>query len=169
MDKTIKHTKSHLCQIPELNLSCIGCCGRIISSKKDVEEALKKNTVEFRSSSDIKKFIWRFEPNKLRQCGICPNLVMDDVRKNKIFCPAHPEKNNDIEHREDYCDTLHLCKTAFLFDLWDKETKKRFIALLKQKIKKKQLDWYSYSLRMDDDSLLIEFEDSKFWSKSDYL
>ncbi|MFC1755660.1 hypothetical protein ACFL96_20110 [Thermoproteota archaeon] len=165
MEKLPNHTKSNLCQMPDLGISCVGCCGRIIHRKPSVEEALKKNTIEHKHKSDIKEFIWRHPPNDLRACGICPNLVKDDVRKGKVFCPAHPERNQGIDHRDGYCDTLHLCKTAFLFDLWEKDLQKRFIAFIKHKVRKKQLDWYSYSIEMDNDGLLIEFEESPFWHR----
>ena len=161
------YTRSDLCQLDDLHLSCIGCCGRILKDKSAVEKDLKLNTKEHAKyhSTDMKKFIWRFPPRDLRSCGICPNLINDDVRKGRIHCPGHPERNNGRDHRQDYCDSLHMCKTAFLFSVWDDDTKERFLKFLKHKTKKQKMDWYHYSIGMDSDSLLTEFEDSDFWNR----
>ena len=163
----LAYTESSLCQLDDLKLSCIGCCGRIITDKTAVEKDLKCNTREHGRyhSTDIKDFIWRFPPRDLRSCGLCPNLINDDVRKGKVHCPGHPKRNENADHRKDYCDILHMCKTAFLFSIWDSDTKERFMRFLKHKTKKDKLDWYQYSIGMDSDSLLIEFEDSDFWHK----
>ncbi|MBU0461672.1 MAG: hypothetical protein KJ574_03735 [Nanoarchaeota archaeon] len=160
----IPYIKSNVCQIQELGLSCIGCCGKIAAQEKDVEHDIRKNTIEHKHKDDMKTFIWRHPPNALRKSGICPNLVFDDVRKNRIFCPAHPEKNNGADHREGYCDTLHLCKAAFLYDLWTDDIRKRFIAFLRHKVRRGQLDWYIFSIKMRDDSLLNEFEERGYYT-----
>lgn len=147
----------------ELGLSCLGCCGTIVGDKDEVDEAIRKNTIEFKHCKDKKGYVWRFKPNNLRACGICPNLVKDDVRKDRVLCPAHPTLNNGEDIREGYCDTLYLCKTAFLFGLWDESMRSRFITFLKDKVQKNKLDWYAYSIMMDNDSLLREFEESGYF------
>lgn len=155
----MKHVKSELCQLSFV--SCVGCCGNKFADKKSVAESIQKNTLEYHQHKDSgknhKEFMLRSK--ELRESGICRNAIYDP-KKDKVYCPLHPELNEgkDIRSEHNHCDTLHVCKTAFLFDLWDEERKKEFISFLKKKNKEGKLCWHSYSLGMADDSLLKEFE-----------
>ncbi len=142
-----------LCQLKELELSCFGCCGNDYSNKKKLMRDIRKNTYEFHKSKSIKSFMTRTKD--LRASGICANLVFKD---GKFFCPGHPA----LHHGKDYravdpdCekDADDGCKTYILFQTWGKEKQKQFLDF----IKSKKLDSYTYSINMDNDSLLKEFE-----------
>jgi hypothetical protein len=155
----MKYEKSGLCQLGWL--SCVGCCGHHFQGKLEVAKGIEKNTLEFRDhvsrGKDLKVFMNRSKDR--RESGICRNAVYD-VAKDKVFCPLHPEENSGVDLRKDhhYCDTLHLCKTAFLFEQWDRTTQARFLKFIREKKQNNELDWYSYSMKMADDSLLDEFE-----------
>ncbi len=159
----MKYAKSNLCQLGWI--SCVGCCGRKFSDKLSVAKGIEKNTLEFKhhriSGKDHTHFMNRSKD--LRECGICFNVVYD-VDKNSLYCPLHPEHNNGKDHRLDhhFCDIMHLCKTSFFFDLWDDERKEAFMKFLKTKKKKGELDWYTYSIGMANDSFLQEFEGMKW-------
>ncbi len=140
-----------LCQLKDLELSCFGCCGNSYSNKKKLMRDIKKNTLEFENKKSIKSFMTRTK--ELRPSGICANLIFKD---KKFFCPGHPELNKNIDYRnlDPDCHKEHICKTFSLFETWDKEKKQKFLNFLKSK----KFDSYTYSIMMDNNSLLKEFE-----------
>ena len=93
----------------------------------------------------------------LRSSGICYNLIFlgfEKDRKSRVVgCPLHPEQNNGKDLRIGYCEINHLCKAAQLYNRWGKKRKQEFIRFLKAK----KLDWYEYSVRMDNNELIDEF------------
>ncbi len=143
----------------------MGCCGHKFKSKLHVAKGIEKNTKELHThvqrGKSLKEFMNRTKD--VRESGICANMVYD-VRKNMIYCPVHPEVNQGVDLRIDhhYCDILHVCKTAYFYDLWDDERKKAFQKFLKKKRRAGEIDWYDYSMKMADDSLLQEFEGLKW-------
>ncbi|HII71925.1 TPA: hypothetical protein HA265_04180 [Candidatus Woesearchaeota archaeon] len=159
----MRHIPSGLCQLGWI--SCFGCCGHNFKDKETIAKAITKNTLEFhhhrRNNKSLVEFMNRHKD--LRLAGICRNLVYDH-KNGSIFCPLHPEQNKGKDHRIDhhYCDILHVCKTAFFYDLWDDKMKKDFIGFLRGKKKEGRLDWHSYSVGMANDSLLEEFEGLKW-------
>jgi len=142
--------KVNLCQIDELNLHCVGCCGHDFSSRFEIEKAIKLNTESFFNAKDKKKWGER-SPNYVRTCGLCYNAILVG---DKAFCPLHPLQNNGKELRDSDCDFEYMCKTFKVFLTWKEEKKNNFIKFLKDK----QLDWYDYSIGMDSSSLLSDFE-----------
>ena len=55
--------------------------------------------------------------------------------------------------REEHCDVDHLCTAAKLFASWSSEKKQSFLDFLDLE----NLDWYSYSIGMDQGKLLKKF------------
>ena len=140
----------------------MGCCGREFKDKLSVAKGIEKNTLEFdRHKDKLRAFMDRSKD--LRESGICRNLVYD-VRRDMVYCPLHPDINQGKDLRVDhhFCDIMHVCRGAFLFEHWDDTMKNDFIKFLKVKKKKGALDWYAYSLGMADGSLVDEFEGLKW-------
>jgi hypothetical protein len=141
----------------------MGCCGHHFSDKVTLAKDIEKNTIEYsrvhqeciKCKHHAPKVDWIKQSKDLRASGVCRNLVYD-VGKDMLGCPLHPEQNDGDDLRKEHlhCDTLYVCKTAFMFDLWDGSRQKAFLKFLK----KKGLDWHSYSLGMAGDELLDEFE-----------
>ncbi|MBT5021931.1 hypothetical protein HOK51_03595 [Candidatus Woesearchaeota archaeon] len=160
----MSYIKSSLCN--SLGVLCIGCCGKLSDSKEEVAQGIKKNTLEFKHSvsdkhnkKQLKHFRDRHPARELRNSGVCRNLIYD-VDKDLIFCPIHQEicgTDNGTDLRDGHCDTLHLCKAAFLFDLWPKEKRDEFISFLRKKMRK-GMCWHKLSKGLDNDKLLYEFE-----------
>ncbi|MCH8328791.1 MAG: hypothetical protein IIB81_00170 [Nanoarchaeota archaeon] len=142
-----------LCQIEELGLSCFGCCGNDYDHKKKLVRDIRKNTLQFNNSKSIRSFMTR--TTELRSSGICANVVFKD---GKFFCPGHPALHHGKDRRslDPDCerDKDDGCKAYILFQKWNKEKQKQFLDF----IKSKRLDSYTYSIKMDNDSLLKEFE-----------
>ncbi|MBW2976504.1 hypothetical protein KY347_03595 [Candidatus Woesearchaeota archaeon] len=150
MAMEIKMKRIVLCQPKELGLSCFGCCGNDYANKKKLMRDIKKNTREFEKSKSLKDFMSR--ATELRSSGICANLLFRD---GKFYCPGHPAINSkDYRNLDRDCEKEHMCKTFYLFQTWDKEKQKQFLDF----IKSKNPDSYSYSIKMDNSSLLKEFE-----------
>ena len=115
---------------------------------------IRKNTLEFKNSKNISKFMTRILD--LRSSGICANLILKD---GKFFCPGHPSMHEGRDHRnlDTDCDKEHICKAYRLFQQWNKEKQNKFLDFLKEK----NLDSFTYSIKMDNNTLLKEFEKKK--------
>lgn len=143
---------STLCQ---LNGGCMSCCGHDFISKEKIKEAINQNSKEFESSNpktekEFLKFRDRRPTNDLRN-GVCRNLI---EQNSSFFCPLHPARlEKDL--RLGHCDINYLCKTAKEFERWSDDKKLTFIYF----IESKNLDNLDYSLRIDNGSLLKEFND----------
>ncbi len=135
----------NLCQ---WGTGCFGCCGHSYKDKESVLEDIRKNMVEYQFREDDYEFMVR--SGFLRVSGVCRNVGLKD---EKIICLIHPEVIG-TEIRESYCQNHYLCLTMREFMKWDEKKQKLFIEFLE----KKKLDWYAYSINMDNDSLLKEFE-----------
>lgn len=136
----------NLCQFE--NFSCFGCCGKEFGTKKEIKEAIRKNTLEYLDYSDKRKFAERSV--FLRDSGICRNLIFRD---GKIICPLHPALNKGKELRDNLCDKDYLCETFKQFKKWNVFRRKKFIEF----IKSKDPGWYDYSINIDNGNYLKEF------------
>ena len=149
-------TYSELCQ---LNGGCMGCCGHDFISKDLIKLSIHKNTLEFKdlnpkNKSDLLKFRDRSFSSDLRD-GVCRNLIEGKIgKKTGVHCPLHPSLNKNDDLRIGHCDTNYLCKTAKHFEKWSKKKKDLFLKF----VKSKKLDDISYSIMMDKNKLLEEFD-----------
>ncbi len=147
---------SILCQI---NGGCMGCCGHDFISKEKIEEAIERNTKDFESlnpktEQELISFMNRAHSNDLLN-GVCRNLIRDE-KTDKVLCPLHPALNDGNDLRVGHCQTEYLCLTAQKFEKWDDLTKERFLDF----VKKKKLDRFDYSLAIDRNELVKEFEEN---------
>ena len=166
------------CQIPQLNLSCYGCCGRDFKDKQSVEKDLEKNTKEFRAIQKhptqfkLMQFRDRLSPNPddVTQSGLCSNVVK--FNSKCTACPLHPLINSIVEKeeynfpfnkqkhssqkrdpRQTYCDINYECATYKHFKHFSPSQIKEFV----QWVKKNNYDNYSYSMENGDDVLIHKF------------
>ncbi len=145
----MEYRKTDLCQLP--GLSCFGCCGRKFGSKQEMEKALKENKAALKKHRNLSSFRDREDENSLHGCGICFNLIREG---KSIFCPLHPMRNEGRDFREGHCDIHYLCRTAKKFNSWPDDKKQRYLDF----IRKKNPDWYEYSIKTDNGEFLKEFE-----------
>ncbi|MBI2662030.1 hypothetical protein HYX11_01060 [Candidatus Woesearchaeota archaeon] len=142
-----------LCQ---QNGGCMGCCGHDYPSAEKINEAITLNTNEFHRANPQTKqeflaFRNRTELYNLR-FGVCRNLIL--LPSGRLGCPLHPFLHNGKDLREGHCDINYLCKTAKKFSVWKPEKQHAFLNF----IKSKNLNNIEYSLQIDNDSLMNEFE-----------
>ncbi len=155
-------TISSLCQI---NGGCMGCCGHTFPSEQRVKESITSNTREYlkmapSNKGELTNFRERRYATDLRD-GVCRNLINTD---GSVHCPLHPLLNKGADLRIGHCDVDFLCKTAKKFEGWDENKKNKFLAY----VEKKKMTSIAYSMVMENDSLLMSFEESfeKVVSKS---
>lgn len=161
----------NLCRLPN-GLICIGCCGfdfaKDLSSKESFVKAIVKSTGEYSSFSDILKFKGRYNYDDLHSCGLCRQLILKEIpiidgdlieglkklKYLRITCPLHPCENLGIEYRKGECDLSFMCETQKMFlKEWGEWTRKRFLKF----VESKDMDWFTYSKKMHDNSLVKEF------------
>lgn len=82
--------------------------------------------------------------------GVCRNLIEE---KGRLICPLHPSRHNGKDLRKGHCDINFLCKAAKEFAGWDKRKRERFLQFLQDK----KVDSIDYSLKMENNSWLEEF------------
>ena len=142
----------NLCMVDD-NHFCFGCCGHDYTTKESIMWGIKKNTLEMQDFKDKIEFANRA---KLLRCsGICKNLTV--LPDGRVGCPLHPVWNegNDLRLKHKDCNTKYLCKVFFKYvNDWDDAKRQRFLDF----VDSLKLDWFDYSIKMDDDSLLKEFE-----------
>jgi hypothetical protein len=132
---------------------CFGCCiiDDAVPSRKDLESAFKRNTLAFKQFKNVKDFAERSNTGEIRACGICNNLIN---KNKKILCPLHPKIAGEDLRKRTFCFKDYLCDTAEQFNKWDKNKQKAFIKF----IKSKNPDWYTFSINIENDSWLKEFQ-----------
>jgi hypothetical protein len=145
---------------PRINLcqygnGCFGCCGDDYGSREAVWAGVEKNTREFHHyirCGHLIAFRDRYGPAQRMDCGLCPNLIMQ--QNEKLGCPLHPLLNQGMDLRKGFCNPAHFCTTYKNYLAWGEEKRQRFLGF----IDSKKLDWYDYSLGMTSGSLVKEFE-----------
>jgi len=170
MTNEINYEKLLPCQIPHLNLSCFGCCGRNFKSKHLILKQLNNNTNEFNSiiiKSTLRLLQFRDRlseiPFAVTESGLCSNIIK--FKNGIIACPLHPKINEIIPNKEfnypnkkldlriNHCDVNYECET---FKVWLKMTIKERKKLIKY-IEKQKFDNYNYSIQNGDDLLIKNF------------
>ena len=136
----------------------MGCCGHDFESKEKIKQAVFKNNLEFKHANpkteeEFVQFRDR-RPNMDLRNGVCRNLIEE---KGCFLCPLHPARHQGKDLRIGHCDTNYLCNAAKAFETWDEEKKKKFLDF----ISCKKLDNVSYSILMDNNSLLQEFTEQE--------
>ena len=158
-----------ICQLPEIKLSCYGCCGRAFKSKEDVEKDIDDNSRDFfkiHVPSTVRLIDFRDRLSKdnwkVKNSGICSNLVK--FRCGIIACPLHKSINKLIStdeffaiHKKDlrfgHCDVNFECESVKIFKKLSQEQRKAFLDW----VKKQDFDSYRYSKLTVDGILLRNF------------
>lgn len=132
----------------------MGCCGYDFEPKEKIKQAIFKNTLEFKNADpQTEKQFLQFRdrrPSRDLRNGVCRNLVEE---KGCFLCPLHPARHQEKDLRQGHCDTEYFCQTAKEFENWSEEKKKKLILFIEEK----KLDNLDYSIQMDNNSLLKEF------------
>ncbi len=134
---------------------CFGCCGDDFKEKKEIIKDIQENIIHFGMCNDKEAFMRR--PPYYKPSGICGNIGFVN---GKIGCLVYPKKQ-DKDMRKGYCDDCFECKTLKEFKLWNEERQKAFLRFLE----KKELDFYDFSINMENGKLLEEFNGSDSWRR----
>lgn len=158
---------TNLCRLP--GLTCMGCCGLDFakklgpSAKPEFIKGMRQSFIELEQvNNDKKKFKELYDPEDLHDCGMCRRLVcktpgtLEQLKGKKnldITCPLHPAENDGVELRKGECDFKFMCAGQRQFHTWDDRKRQAFVAY----IVSLDLDWFTYSVRMHDDTILHDF------------
>lgn len=171
------------CQIPQLGISCYGCCGRDFKSREEVERDLAINTKEFNSITHptrYKMMLFRdrlsSDPDIVTPSGLCSNAVR--FNSTCTACPLHPLINKLIDKRkynfpfnkkkhtsqtrdprQGYCDIHYECATFKYYKHFSYEQKQAYIKWVRDK----KFDNYTYSMKNGDNILIKEFMEEMGW------
>ncbi|MBW2985984.1 hypothetical protein KY333_01305 [Candidatus Woesearchaeota archaeon] len=131
---------------------CFGCCliDNAKPTREELAEAFKRNTINFKQFKNIKEFAERSNTGDVLACGVCNNLI---IKNNQIICPLHPNLAGEELRKRTFCFKDYLCDTAEKFNKWDNNKQKAFL----QFVKKKDPDWYAFSMNIEDGTWLKEF------------
>jgi hypothetical protein len=161
------------CQIPELALSCYGCCGNTFTGKKKVEKDIVQNTIEleefienndFESREDaLNHFRDRYSGETLGPSGLCLNLVQ--FKSGCLACPLH-NMINELVPKEEYvgpkedlrqvpCDVNYECKTFKIWAAMGQEQRSEYVSWLSKRID--SINHYSYSMGNHDGKYIEQF------------
>ena len=140
---------NYLCS---LGKGCFGCCLKNPKCKADVMNEIKKNTAELKKSKSLKKFMKRHK-GYVMSSGACQNLVL--LKNGKYGCAIYGRLKNELP--SSFCYSDYLCKTAKAFNKWAPSKRKAFLKF----IKNKKLSAYDFSVCMDNNALLKDFNKKK--------
>lgn len=165
------------CQIPELNLSCYGCCGNQFTNSKQAEKDIIQNTIELEQNfsnnkksfsqesheKSLKDFRDRYAGTTLGPSGVCLNLVQ--FNNGCLACPLHNLINELVPKNEfqgpskdlrvEPCDVKYECRSFKLWKIMSKQQKEEYLIFLEKRIEKE--DHFSYSMKNHDGIFIEEF------------
>ena len=152
--------KPHLCQIPEYDISCAGCCGiGVYDSREELIEAIRKNTTEYRAlmvmnpAIEQKEGFFNRGANIDRDSGLCSPLIYLDEIETRVGCAAHPNIH-DVDYRIKFnlCYTPYECKQSKEFSNLSESKRKLIIQRLQNEYKS---DWIRLSIDMEEERIKL--------------
>lgn len=164
------------CQIPELNLSCYGCCGNDFTNKNQAQKDIIQNTIELEESLSYKEsdtqeaqdkalieFRDRYAGTTLGPSGVCLNLVQ--FESGCLACPLHKSINALVPEsevrgpssdlRQEPCDVNYECITFKKYVKLSNSQKEDYIKFLEKRVEKE--NHFSYSMKNHDGVFIEEF------------
>lgn len=164
------------CQIPELNLSCYGCCGNDFTNKIQAQKDIIQNTIELEESLSYKEsnsqedqdkalveFRDRYAGTTLGPSGVCLNLVQ--FNDGCLACPLHKSINALVPEsevkapsedlRQEPCDVNYECITFKKYVKLSNSQKEDYIKFLEKRVEKE--NHFSYSMKNHDGVFIEEF------------
>ncbi len=157
------------CQIPELGISCYGCCSPGLTTEKEVLRDIQENTIELNEELEKEQdnetalinFKKRYDNDEFPKSGVCFNLVQ--FSETCFACPLH-NKINEIVPKEQlegpkkdlrigHCDVNFECETFIYYKLMSGEQKKKFV----EWVKNKGYNVHKYSIENIEGRLIKEF------------
>jgi hypothetical protein len=151
------------CRIPEIGLTCVGCCLYAFAGKEPTLAAISCNPDAFsRIAPGDEGAVLRFRDRAAPADVVCCNCV--EEAPGVLGCALHPARHGSRDLRRGHCLAEFLCRTAALYRTeWDGSTRERFAAF----VGAQRLDNYEFSRRMVTDELLEAFvEDERAWGET---
>jgi len=151
-----------ICQLPELGLSCFGCCGYDWAPVHKLKREVENNTWRYKTFY-TKKEIFAETTEGVKASGICKGVMF--LEDGTIGCPLHPARNRGIDFRKGDCIKNYECNTLKHYKRWSKDLKRQFLSYVAEK----DLDSFQYSMANAKGTFLSSFKRKKGLSRFRFL
>jgi len=151
-----------ICQLPQLGLSCFGCCGYDWAPIEQLKKQISMNTWRF-TKMYTSKDAFAQTTTGITAVGICKGVIeLDD---GSIGCPMHPAQNGGKDLRAGDCLQHYECNALRHYKKWPTERRVQYLEF----IARGKFDTYTYSLSNSNSSLITAFMESETKSFSERL
>jgi hypothetical protein len=139
-----------ICQLPQLNLSCFGCCGYDYASEDKLKKQIATNTWRFNKMYTSKEAFAETTIG-VTEAGCCKAVI--EFEDGTVGCPLHPKKNDGKDLRTGDCLRNYECNTLRHYKTWRKNRRLLFL----EHVVRGNFDTYSYSMANANSSLIMSF------------
>jgi len=139
-----------ICQLPQLGLSCFGCCGYDWAPIDQIKRQISFNTWRYFKMFTSKE-VFAETTIGVTAVGVCKGVIEFD--DGTIGCPLHPAKNDGKDYRSGDCLRNFECNALKHYKKWPESTRR---ALLTH-IAAQPFDNYTYSMANSSNSLIQGF------------
>jgi hypothetical protein len=139
-----------ICQLPELKLSCFGCCGYDWAPIERLKKQVAMNTWRFTKMYSSKETFAETTIG-VTEVGICKGVIQFD--DGSVGCPLHPKRNDGNDLRSGDCLRNYECNALRHYKKWTKERRLEYL----EHIAKGNYDTYTYSIANANNSVIVTF------------
>lgn len=143
-----------ICRIPELGLSCFGCCGYDWKPVDNIRRQVSYNTWRYKTLY-TKKEVFAGTTEGVTGAGVCRAVIK--LEDGTVGCPLHPAQNDGKDHRKGDCIRDFECNTLKHYKSWNERTKREFLGFLATR----HYDTYDYSMANARGTILASFKKKK--------
>jgi len=151
-----------ICHLPEIQLSCFGCCGYDWAPIERLKKQVAMNTWRFTKMYSSRE-AFADTTVGVTEVGICKGVInLDD---GSVGCPLHPKRNGGKDLRAGDCLRNYECNALRQYKKWPEEKRLAYL----EHIVRGNYDTYSYSMANANNRVIISFLESEPTSFSSRL
>ena len=139
-----------ICQLPQLHLSCFGCCGYEYVSEDKLKKQIAMNTWRFKKMYTSKE-VFAETTIGVTEAGCCKAVI--EFEDGTVGCPLHPKKNEGQDLRTGDCLRNYECNALRHYKKWRRSRKRAFL----EHVARGNFNTYSYSMANSNSSLIRTF------------
>jgi hypothetical protein len=139
-----------ICQLPQLHLSCFGCCGYDWATIEPVKKQIVMNTFYYTKLYSSKE-AFADSTIGITDVGVCKGVV--NLEDGSVGCPLHPKQNDGKDLRTGDCLRNYECNALRHYKKWPRDRRLQFL----EHVARGNFDTYSYSMANANNTLIISF------------
>ena len=143
-----------ICQLPELHLSCFGCCGYDYASEDKLKKQIETNTFRFNKMYNSKEAFAETTIG-VTEVGVCKAVI--NFEDGTVGCPLHPKKNDGKDLRTGDCLRNYECNALRQYKGWGKPRKRAFL----EHVARGNFNTYTYAMANANSTLIMSFFDAE--------